>query len=651
MSATLLFGIHCHQPVGNFDSVFERAFERAYAPFVKEVLNVKNFKFSIHMTGPLLEWIKENRRYFFDTLGKLISDNRVELQISGFYEPILAVIPSWDRIGQICMAKEFVKREFGVEPKGLWLTERIWDPKILKDIVACGIEYVILDDYHLVCSGLNRDEIQGYYITEDEGEKLFLFPINEKLRYLIPFREISEIAKFLESSEGFLTIYDDGEKFGIWPGTYDWVYKKGWLKRFLKAVDEGIIKCALFSQVLKETSPTARIYPPITSYFEMGEWSLPPQLGARFCSFVEGLKKSSKFEELLPFVRGGIWYNFLVKYEESNRMHKRMLWISKKLKQVDWKNRCKVSLFKAQCNDAYWHGIFGGLYLPHLRRAIYSNLSEAEDGIPSSYGIHYEDIDCDGKKEFLFRNPYYTVWIHSSSGGQIKEFTVKRWHYNLVDVLTRRIEHYHIIAHEEKEEEGVASIHNIPRKLKELPEIDSYDRGAFIDRLFFKEKVVCLANKEYEVVDFSSSFVRLEFKGEGFKLRKEYLFKDEKVCVIYAISSFEPFMFETEVNINPGTPDAILKTENDEEVKVCVFKDVKDVKYVTLQSPFLKDDFSIRIDKAVRFFAVPIYTLSQSEKGFDKIFQETALIFKLEEPVRLLKLKIDMEVVNARTKI
>ena len=37
-------------------------------------------------------------------------------------------------------------------------------------------------------------------------------------------------------------------------------------------------------------------------------------------------------------------------------------------------------LYRSQCNDAYWHGVFGGLYLNHLREAAYSNLLRAERG-------------------------------------------------------------------------------------------------------------------------------------------------------------------------------------------------------------------------------------------------------------------------------
>ena len=61
---------------------------------------------------------------------------------------------------------------------------------------------------------------------------------------------------------------------------------------------------------------------------------------------------------------------------------------------------------RAQCNDAYWHGVFGGLYLPHLRDAIWRNLAEAEAALRHGEGLAYDvlDLDGDGDDE---------VWIHS----------------------------------------------------------------------------------------------------------------------------------------------------------------------------------------------------------------------------------------------
>ena len=37
-----------------------------------------------------------------------------------------------------------------------------------------------------------------------------------------------------------------------------------------------------------------------------------------------------------------------------------------------------TNLLQGQCNDPYWHGIFGGLYSPHLRTAVWRSLIRSE---------------------------------------------------------------------------------------------------------------------------------------------------------------------------------------------------------------------------------------------------------------------------------
>ena len=103
----------------------------------------------------------------------------------------------------------------------------------------------------------------------------------------------------------------------------------------------------------------------------MGEWVLPPKCGIEY----EELKKTID-KKYYYLIHGGYFKNFLRKYPEANHMQKRMLYVSK---NVGNDLNAKLLLWKGQCSCAYWHGIFGGLYLPHLREAIYKNLIEAEN--------------------------------------------------------------------------------------------------------------------------------------------------------------------------------------------------------------------------------------------------------------------------------
>jgi alpha-amylase/alpha-mannosidase (GH57 family) len=59
--AKLIFGIHNHQPVDNFREIVEEAIKRAYEPFIRTAFEFKKFKFSIHFSGWLLEYIVDNK--------------------------------------------------------------------------------------------------------------------------------------------------------------------------------------------------------------------------------------------------------------------------------------------------------------------------------------------------------------------------------------------------------------------------------------------------------------------------------------------------------------------------------------------------------------------------------------------------------------
>ncbi len=642
--ADMIFGIHCHQPVGNFESVIVKAFNRAYKPFIKAVYRSSNFKFALHFSGVLLEWIKERERELFDLIGRLIADGRCEPIVSGFYEPILAVIPREDRIEQVMMAKEWIIREWGVEPKGLWLTERVWDSSILVDLVSCGIEFVVVDDYHLISSGIPEDKVKGYFITEKDGFRLKVFPINEKLRYLIPFRPVSEVSNFLSTKTGTLLIFDDGEKFGIWPSTYKWVYEDGWLETFVSYIEEGKIRMKLFIETLKEEEASGLCYIPVTSYFEMGEWALPAREGYRFSRLVKELKEQNLFDQYRPFIKGGIWHNFLVKYDEANRMHKKMILISKELRSKgSGIEEAKIYLFKGQCNDAYWHGIFGGLYLPHLRRAVYENLIKAENYLDDTF--IYDDIDFDGKKEIYIRKDEFVLWIYPHLGGMAKEISLRSCSLNIADCLRRREEAYHLLARraESKSSGVVKSIHDMERSLDVEPEYDDYDRGCFIDRYFLGGKEFSLANEVYEVIDFKNNSVSLGFRDENIKVLKTFSVKNNRLDVSYEISSAIAIRPEFEVNLNLGTDQSTIIING---IPFSIAKNFhyRGLREIRLISPFIPGEIFIELSFDSELFVVPIYTVSQSEAGFERVYQNSAIIFKSLLEGEDMRLRIGLEV-------
>src|SRR5438552_15053162 len=99
---------------------------------------------------------------------------------------------------------------------------------------------------------------------------------------------------------------------------------------------------------------------------------------------------------------------------------------------------------RAQCNDAYWHGVFGGLYLPHLRTAIWHQLAMAERELRLGEPLAYEelDLDDDGYRELWIHSARFSALISPHRGFAVVMLTRIDDLTNLADGLRRRREAY-----------------------------------------------------------------------------------------------------------------------------------------------------------------------------------------------------------------
>ena len=495
-----VFGLHLHQPVGNFDHVMADHVRDVYRPIIERATAAGFFPLTLHVSGPLLEWLEQHEVSWLDMIGRLAADGKLELLLAGFDEPILASLPKPDRLEQIGRMRDYLKRRFGVDATGLWLTERVWQPGLAEDLADAGVEYALVDDRHFLVSGFRSDELHRPHLTESNGRRVGLLAIDERLRYLIPFRPPEETASYLRQlrghGHGLAVLADDGEKFGGWPGTKDWVYGSGWLDTFLRTMEQlmtgGDIKLTTGQEAFRQVPSGGLAYLGTASYREMEKWSLPP-------AAQQGLTKLE--EELGPkhlatstaFVRGGHWHHFLVKYAEANRMHKVMLALSTLSRSRGDPLEARRAIGRAQCNDAYWHGVFGGLYLPHLRNAIWRQLAIAEHVLRQGESLACDelDLDYDGYAELWLHSSQFSALISPHRGGAIEVLTRFSDLTNLADVLTRRRESYHEVpkqAHGDGGQDksgGTHSIHDIEKasRLTELPPVDAEPRAILVDRL------------------------------------------------------------------------------------------------------------------------------------------------------------------------
>ncbi|MEO5903094.1 MAG: alpha-amylase/4-alpha-glucanotransferase domain-containing protein [Gemmatimonadaceae bacterium] len=655
-----VFGIHQHQPVGNFGFVFEEHTRDVYLPLLKRLVEREFFPIVMHLSGPLLEWLESSHSSYLDLVGQLASSGKIELLLSGYYEPVLAALPREDRVEQIIWMRQAIKSRFGVTATGLWLTERVWEPELAADLSDATVQYVLVDDRHFLVSGFQRQQLHVPWRTESDGKRVDVLAIDERLRYLIPFRPPAEIADYVHDLRGqghrLAVFADDGEKFGGWPGTREWVYDKGWLNDFLnvmeKLVASGDIVMSTCAEALKEVRSGGLAYLPTASYREMEGWSLPAEAATRLGALEAELGEERLAGPDSAFIRGAHWRNFLVKYSESNRAHKKMMALSALCRRRGDPDQARRAIGRAQCNDASWHGVFGGLYLPHLREAIWLNLSRAEGELRKGESLTAEvlDFDADGNDDVWVHSANFSAVVSPARGAAIIEYTIFQDGINYADALTRRWEAYHDAALAEalraaKEEKakanahgpagkgtsggaattdqatdgGVPSIHDLEHSMRlvERPPVDLDDRAIAVDRVLGANVSAAKhAKADYTPV---KSWARAIFGFEIIQDQKGL----EIVCKGDGLEKRMKFSEDGAIDISWIWDAAEFKTGSHFATELSLFRALQ-----------------LGAEPEAARWIAPIETVAKSEKGLDRTVQGESTTLLWDSSVGRAELRI-----------
>ncbi|MFN0157871.1 MAG: alpha-amylase/4-alpha-glucanotransferase domain-containing protein [Bacteroidota bacterium] len=678
---TTVFAVHNHQPIGNFDKVFEEAYQYSYKPFLDVMGRHPSLKITQHWTGPLLEWLVKHHPELIEKMREMVKRGQLELLTGAYYEAILAIIPEADRVGQIRKLSDFIHKTFDFEPRGMWLAERVWEQPLVGSLARAGVEFVMVDDTHFKHAGVNDDQLLGYYITEEQGATVRVLPIDKTLRYTVPFRPLEETLHYLlkvASEDGRRVVInaDDGEKFGVWPKTFKHVYEDGWLEQFCRMIEEhkSVIATAHLSTVVDEFPVLGQIYLPTASYSEMLRWALSPTPFLQLERFEQQLKDEKLYDDNAMFVRGGYWRNFLAKYPESNHMHKKMLRVAQRARATAKTGKVHPGILErvwaGQCNDPYWHGVFGGLYLPNLRFPVYRSLLEAEaklDTLEKKKGVSVEetDFDCDGHPEILVESPEMNLYLKPSLGGSLVELDYKPIAFNLLDIVSRREEGYHrrLLANGD-EYQGKANVHDgVLMKEEGLDQhlhFDWYRRASLLDHFYGPETTLesfatCkyleagdFVNRPYSyAVQKKGRAVNIVLERSGalwlgqqphkVSIRKtiRYEVGSGQFIAEYVLENGETtpvdVWFGIEMNVGlmagdahdryyeiEGRPlaDKRLRSSGQEE-QVCSCK---------LVDEWLGIEVELVTDKPATLWRCPIETVSLSEAGFERVFQSSVVV-------------------------
>jgi len=646
--------LHNHQPCDNFGWVFEDAYKKSYEPFIDVLEKYPQVKVTMHYSGSLLEWLSNNKPRFIARVKTLVQKRQVELLTGGFYEPILPIIPDRDKMGQINLLTGFIKNYFEYMAKGAWIAERVWETNLSDTFLKLGINYSIVDENHLKRAGISRSEMYKYYELKN---KFKVFVADKKLRYIIPFagmKDVSEYFKKVSSKKGnsCMVFADDGEKFGFWPHTYDWVYKKKWLESFFEFLSDknAPVETMNLSEVINKSPAGGEVDIPPSSYSEMMEWAK------------------------------GDFNNFFKIYPEANIMRNRMLYVSDIVdeaasrslstsKQKNVLDEARKELYRAQSGCAYWHGIFGGLYLNHLRSGIYKHLINAqrlveELSVGRKISIKKYDLDNDSKEEVIIGNKFIDLYIKPDNRGAVFELDDKIKSHNMINTVRRQPEVYHskllkrakpALRNMKKEidEDKYVNIHDIlgvkGRRLKRFLVYDNSQKSAFMDYVILNKPAI----KDFAKADYKHL---LEISKKPYRIQKT-VNKDSISFVLEKEETLElgteefPLYIKKEIKLAQGPEFSVeytLKNLSGERLRTIFATEfnwsvmnrsfLKNRDFKRLDSLVLKDEWTEvevkhSFSEKIRLWVVPVYTLNESEAGLGKTYQYLSLL--VQRPLEL----------------
>jgi len=375
----------------------------------------------------------------------------------------------------------------------------------------------------------------------------------------------------------------------------------------------------------------------------MGEWSLNSTDGAELEKIV------AEHPEYNKFLRGSAWKNFFTKYQESNWIQKRFIELSRKQYNSKFYTEC---VYKAQCNDVLWHGVFGGIDLPNLRDNYYKYIIECEKQLEQSHDII--DIDMNGYDEYKFMSDKLLSIVSIKEGGQIFELDLLSKNFNLQNTLTRYEEVYHKNI-ELKEEDAVkeevdidvevnmdgeiATIHentlNVDQDIS--LDYDWYLKKSAIDHIVSADITLeefaknhfrefgDFANQPFEVIKSSKKKLFLQRDGGIYDipkldvtLEKNYHFKKDSIELELSFdNSSEKYAYLHEWNLHFASLKDVtfngVALETQEQYSMIEIASDS----LIIKDKYLDKTFVFHSSNLSKIFITTLNSISQSEKGVD----------------------------------
>ncbi|MBE3064296.1 MAG: DUF1926 domain-containing protein [Spirochaetes bacterium] len=627
----LLFGTHNHLPLGQDNAETERTYQAAWKPLLAQLYGHPDFCATLHYSGLLLEWLDEHHPEFVTLLAEMVKRGQVEILGGGYYDPILPMIPTNDKLGQLEKMTTYLRVRFETRPRGCWLAENVWEPSLAFVLRASGLDYTFLDESQFRRAGAGDPECLRPAIAEDQGKIVSVFPIALGLA-----SSVRDPERFLAVLEGLAgqdpaavaTVLIDGARLEL---------AEGGLDALLRLLGEAAewLQPVTPTRYLRDSPPTEKLYIPSSASAEMTEWALPSEARSLFREARRRERDPGGMGRLLS---GGHFRQFLTRYPEAGLMYAKMMYTHVLVNQVRGdrykKRAAQNELWRGQCHYAYWHGARGGIYSNPLRKAVYRSLIEAEKITRATEifapSILSADYDMDNCTEYLYQGSELNAYIHTR-GGSLFELDFLPASTNYLDSMSQR--------------DGEARERSFSRKafldhfLPEACTLEAFDTGRSAEVGDFVAGL-------YEVVELNRSLPEVLLRRMGsvrapdglaqpVQIDKRYVFRPRSIDVYYEISNrgARPLaaVFGAEMNVSLGarSPESgrIFILDEDRKSEIGLERtELEGVKGLLVRDVMNEVSITLSSVKAFRFWSLPIETLSRCPEGEERIFQSYCFV-------------------------
>jgi len=405
---TLILGSHAHVPYGAETSEFEKTYAGLVRPFISGLCKFPHIQAALHYSGVLLHWIERSHPEMFMSIEDMVNRKQVEMLGGGFYEPMLPIIPSQDKIGQIELLTTYLRKQFGKRPQGCWIPAFAWEQGLVSPLAACGMSFTFLSERQFTLDG-GIAGMDAPCICEDQGKVITVFPVMQSLEAALAGRSVSSLLPILLEN-----------------------YSK-------RQTEETEIIVSIFPQKINAEqgeSPDrtwCRFFEELSQCENYAETVAPGKL-------VKGLKNlrkrcfpdSSDTADIMSSRR------FIIVHPEAGGIYAKTIFTNVLINQLRGDKSRKLSaheeLWKAQDRTLFCKTGREGLHNHLLRNAAYSALLGAEritrekSKFVSSL-VPY-DFNMDGAVEWLFQDIRINCYVQSIGGGIFElDYLPMAWNY------------------------------------------------------------------------------------------------------------------------------------------------------------------------------------------------------------------------------